>query len=510
MKRTGMKNLILPVSLAVCLAANGAAKVNGTDTLAIGNLAGIDGSANRTVVIGSGAGAYMSGGDSNLFVGAAAGLRARNVTSSVGLGHYAMRGATNLSRCVGIGDLAFAGANNLDGATWINGQFFAGGGRFYVRPTTGGSETNATIYYADGTLYLNAARIVTPGGGVISGGTGGAGAETFDFYVSAGGDDTNDGRTPAGAKRTIDAAWNAAADGDRIAVLPGQYESPSGMSVDLANDSIYSVVVTNKSVDIIATGGADCTSMDAGGRSFIGNMERLPTIRGFTIAGIGSTVFNKGSRTGGACVVFECCRMAWTNAFEAQHSNVGMGWCVFSNCNVFAAFSHPSFLGGQGYDNTFSGCDFTDCRVEMAPVDGKPYKFGQGCSVENCIVRLDGAREVGFWMNQSLGPLGRTTTWQDTTLLATNCTYSTNGAPLVTWRNCLVAAVPSEIGNWNTNKLDRTLVVDYAQALPLGPDGRPSSERPTWRYYGYGSRAGRERRDALVEYLIEAGYITGR
>lgn len=503
-----MKNRILAFFAAICIAATAAERISGVDSLAIGNLAGKNGSANRTVVIGSGAGAYMTGGDSNLFVGAAAGLRTKNVKSSVGLGHYAMRGATNLTRCVGIGDLAFKEAKDLTGATWINGQFFAGDGRFFIRPNTSGNETNAPIYYANGTLYLNAQKVVTTDGGVISGGTGGSAGETFDFYVSTSGDDANEGRTTASAKRTIDAAWNAAKYGDRIAVLPGTYDSPAGMSVDMTWNTGSSVIVSNKSVDIIATAGPDYTFMDCGGvRTFVGDRYRIPTIKGFSVRNIGAKIYSSNYSTGSALVCFEDCRMAWTNEFDHYHSNCGMAWCIFTNCDIFASMVVSNFVGGQGYDNTFMGCDIFDCRVKMAPVDGNPYKFGQGNCVRSSFIELEGAKEIGFWMLDCLSPIGTTTTWENCTLIASNCTFSAGGSPKVTWRDCLVVAVPEEIGTWESYKLERTLIVDVADAA-FGGDLRTTVAHPSWRYYGYGSELDRAQRDALVAYLIEAGYIT--
>ncbi|MGN0851862.1 MAG: hypothetical protein ACI4Q3_00635 [Kiritimatiellia bacterium] len=503
-----MKTKILAIVSALILAAGAAESISGVDSLAIGNLAGKGGSANRTVVIGSGAGAYMTGGDSNLFVGAASGLRTKNVKSSVALGHYAMRGATNLTRCVGIGDLAFKEAKDINGATWINGQFYAGDGRFWIRPGTGGNETNSPIYYANGTLYLNAQKVVAAGGGVISGGTAGAGAETYDWYVSSAGDDANDGRTAASAKRTIDAAWDEAAHGDRIAVLPGTYYSPSGMSVDMTWNDGSSVVITNKAVDIVATSGPDYTFIDGGGvRSFIGNAGSMPTVKGFTVRNIGSSIYSKTYRTGAAAVCFDGCRMAWTNQYEINHSNCGMSWCVFTNCDIYASMVVSNYIGGQGYDNTFVACNLMDSRIKMEQTDGNKYKFGQNNAVERCLVHLDGAQEVGFWMNSCYAPLGGSTTWTDSTLIATNCTYKNNSTPLKTWKDCLVIAPPSEIGTWPESKTEDTLFAAYENPIPLGPDGRPNDSHLLWRFYGYGSKAERTLRDALVSYLIESGYI---
>lgn len=122
-----MKKAILASVLALaCAFAHGAYTVQGADSTAIGNSAGKDAYAHRTVVIGTGAGAFMYNCDSNLFIGAASGIAARNVKETSGIGHYSFRGVTNINACVGIGDNTFRGATGLTRCVGIGQGVFAG------------------------------------------------------------------------------------------------------------------------------------------------------------------------------------------------------------------------------------------------------------------------------------------------------------------------------------------------------------------------------------------------
>lgn len=122
-----MKKAILASIIALaCASARGAYQIQGADSTAIGNSAGKDAYANRTVVIGTGAGAFMYNCDSNLFIGAASGIAARNVKETSGVGHYSFRGVTNINACVGMGDNTFRGATGLTRCVGIGQGVFAG------------------------------------------------------------------------------------------------------------------------------------------------------------------------------------------------------------------------------------------------------------------------------------------------------------------------------------------------------------------------------------------------
>lgn len=498
-----MRGLAFVFSAAFCAAAFAAEKVEGDYNTSLGYLAGKDATGNRATVMGAGAGGEATGIRRTDFMGAAAGAYSRNVRDSVGVGYRAMRDAANCSNVVAIGTQAFAGETNLSSATWLNGHFVARGGSFYITANAASAGPAAPIYYADGTLHLNAARIVTGGGEIVSGGGSSTGSSaSYDWYVSAeNGSDEYDGRSPSAPFASIEKAWNAASDGDAVAVSPGAYAAPYGLHVDMRQNSLQSIAVTNKSVDIYALEGPDRTTLDGCGRAIVGSMYRIPIISGFTVRNLGTCAYASGNADNKASLVmagFVGCRMAWTNELSGQPSNVGAFYSVFQDCDVSAASIVTNYIGGQGYNNFFQNCDFLGCRVEMAPVDGLAYKFGQRNSVFDSFVRLDGARDVGFWMDGK-SALGYSTTWESSTLVATNCTWNKTGTPAVTWRDCLVAAVPSGIGTWPAYKLDGTLVADLS-AVSFGSDLRPAA--PLYaKYYGYGSSADRAARDTLVSWL---------
>ena len=105
-----MKQAIIILASVCFMAALAAYKINGTDSMAIGDSAGKYAMANRTVAIGNGAGAYIVNCDSNMFVGVASGVLANTIKETSGFGHYALRNATNVFSSVAIGDNAMRGA----------------------------------------------------------------------------------------------------------------------------------------------------------------------------------------------------------------------------------------------------------------------------------------------------------------------------------------------------------------------------------------------------------------
>lgn len=125
----------------------------GTDSLVIGDMAGIDGFGNRVVVVGVAASSFSQSCESNVFVGAASGLAARWARECNGIGHYAFRVCTNdigcvgigehafantknMKNCVGIGKGAFSNTNGLSDAVWINGQVEVNTNGFLIKPRT--------------------------------------------------------------------------------------------------------------------------------------------------------------------------------------------------------------------------------------------------------------------------------------------------------------------------------------------------------------------------------------
>lgn len=232
--------LLSVLCLAVFGGAN-AADMTGDFNTWLGYIAGINADGDRTTVQGAGAGGEATGLERTDLIGAAAGAYSSNLTDCVGIGYRALRNASDMREVVAIGSGAFTNRTGLTRATYINGQFVAYGqnNTFAVKANRNTPDTNAPIYYADGVLNLNADEIRFNGATASTGGTtGNTSAPSlagFDLYVDCvNGDDSNAGTTPGTAKRTIDGALLA--EGQCIALLPGEYAVPSDIGVSPQRD----------------------------------------------------------------------------------------------------------------------------------------------------------------------------------------------------------------------------------------------------------------------------------
>jgi len=114
-----MKKTLFVILSAIGCAAVAETSLLGIDSYAIGKNAGYNGSANRSVFVGPGAGAYINNADSNTVIGAAAALDASYIYSSIAFGHYAMRNADNIEGLVAIGDQAGKGASSISDSVFI-------------------------------------------------------------------------------------------------------------------------------------------------------------------------------------------------------------------------------------------------------------------------------------------------------------------------------------------------------------------------------------------------------
>ena len=244
-----------------------------------GYLAGEDTVADRTTMIGAGAGGYGSKYVRSCFFGAGAGANGKNLTG-----------------CVGIGFGALANKTNLINATMINGHFYADGNTFWLKANNNGSDDLAPITYSGGTLVLNAERIITPSG-TIGGGDYGAGKyDGYDMFMSTTGDDGNDGLTMATPKRTFDGCFASATNSAIVCVMPGTYEPPS--NEPCAENGNMCFIVKSHSLEFRAIEGPSQTVIEGVYANTNGYADgychtmafdgHLQTFDGFTIRNIGS------------------------------------------------------------------------------------------------------------------------------------------------------------------------------------------------------------------------------
>lgn len=150
-----------------------------------------------------------------------------------------------------------------------------------------------------------------------------------DFYVDAtSGNDTEDGKSWASAKRSIRAVTSLLDEGDLVLVKPGRYEP---------------IVVGGIPCEIRSTDGADVTFLDGGGTNRCARLV-IDTRLGST-----DTILTGFSLIHG-----------WSG--ESNTSNYGGGayggtlqWCVVSNCIVSSTGSRePAYGGGTFYTDAWN------------------------------------------------------------------------------------------------------------------------------------------------------------
>ena len=201
---------------------------------------------------------------------------------------------------------------------------------------------------------------------------------------------------------TIQAAINAATDGDRVLVGPGTW--------------MERLTIKKKSLELIATAGQDETIIDASGtgRQPGLTIESCPgtelRVIGFTITGgKGRNMIPRGEVQGGGILVIDSSPTIINCTFKANHAQYGSG-------------GGGSILGGQP---TFLHCRFLDNRSDS---------IGGGLLVKEGTPRLIGCEFAGNTATNGAGLyLWR---WTDTALL--QCEFRSNaasgrGGGLYTW-----------------------------------------------------------------------------
>ena len=180
-----------------------------------------------------------------------------------------------------------------------------------------------------------------------------------DFYVDgANGNDVNDGKTWATAKRTIRAAALLVDDGDLVLVAPGTYEP----------FATYDVRCEVRSV-----GGADVTFVDGGATNRCATLSldksTSSVLTGFTLC--------NGIATG---------LQAWHGGGSSGGT---LNWCVISNCQAVAdSGSSYAYGGGAYYGNLYN------CRISGNIVMGNKAYGGGACGsyLYGCLVDGNEAR----------------------------------------------------------------------------------------------------------------------
>lgn len=191
------------------------------------------------------------------------------------------------------------------------------------------------------------------------------------------GSDTNNGLTPTTAFKTIQAAINASAAGDRVFIMPLEAESASG---DTDPDSyVETLTITAKDgLQLIGVG----RGLAQGGQPQIRpgtGSTALLTINAFGVGVYGLT-FNGAGATGGGIQLV-------ANGSTADAGGAVIAGCHFKNLKSSGAAATGGAIywtssGGAWYV-TIKDCEFFDCRAGVVLI-GTGVSKPKGVKILNC------------------------------------------------------------------------------------------------------------------------------
>lgn len=475
-----------------------AADFSGTYSIWHGYLSGFNSTGDRSEMLGAGAGGESSGLVRTDLVGAAAGAFATNLTDCVGIGYHALRGSSGMSRVVAIGANALTNRPGESCSTWINGQLYASaqGDSFWLKPNPSMPDTNAPIYYANGTLHLNAE--VSVNGGTLSGGGGSGGSSApslsgYDLYVDpVSGDDSFSGTTAATAKRTIDAAYSLVTNhGASICLMPGTHQSPSG---GFSAKNSY----PDYRVRFAAPYGPGRTTLDGGGvRCLTGCQSAFTTVDGCTLSGFIASNVNWHAFFG---ISFTNCVFEGDLYQSSFSSRTPFDSCLFFDCQMdIARTVSNGYTNMNGSAAFFSGCEAYDSRFIVANTnDNSRAVFSSGSVFRNCYIWAENASKFAVYYTSVLG---NAAAFRDSTLI---CPSAITNDGSVAASGCLIG-IGTNGSEYAWGRATNSVLTDAATlSASLGGDLRPAVTNWKYRFLGYGSEGDRALRDSMLESIRAA------
>lgn len=291
-----------------------------------------------------------------------------------------------------------------------------------IRYTTDGNEPTAGSPVYSGAITLTGSAVVKAqaylDGMADSAVVGAAYTKTRTVYANAGRpDDTGDGLSWATAKRTLQAAADAASDGCTVLVTNGVYNAGGAV---MSGQSLSNRLLIVKNLTVRSVNGADVTMIEGSGTNAYGTVGAMRCVymtngilSGFTlragttkstddVSGYGAGVFatggavercvivgNKAYRGGGNySAVLKCCTVTGN---AAAFSGGGSAYGTLSSCLV-ANNASAVYCGGSYYSVLFN-CTVVGNMAASSSTSAGIHNNGSSSRAYNCIAwgnRLSG------------------------------------------------------------------------------------------------------------------------
>ncbi len=487
---------------------NRAYQIDGTNSYSAAAYSGARSSGDYITAVGNSA-FRQSSADHGVAVGALSTAISGGNKHCVMVGNWSGYASSNLYGCVGIGSGAFMGAHSRTNCTVINGHFNVDGGakRFWITPdktATVNWDGCPPIYYNDGTLYLNARKIVKRDGVVETSAplwtSDWNRSETNAIYVAEYGSDEYSGASTYYPKRTLQAAIMALTnDTTTIYIDRGTYESPEYL------DGVIPSMAHR--IAIVGVGRRDEVVIDCGGvrRISAGSSGYFCAIKNATIRDPRIPSVNAGANNRAALqlLYLENCRIEGTNAV-VRNSQWLFHLCALDACDVdfnVAATAQPN---SQDFGVIFEQCGARNSTMKFRTISPVAANLAYSLKMENCYIdidRVDTFHHRGYMFN------GERCNWTESTVVvgAARTTSDTST------RNCANSALGFGLdgpGSGFGTFAFRTSATNLAARLDAQTH-RPAMSDFDLLPFGYNSAADRAVRDAAAATVIDALVASG-
>lgn len=501
---------------------NRAYQIDGTNSYSAAAYSGARSSGDYITAVGNSA-FRQSSADHGVAVGALSTAISGGNKHCVMVGNWSGYASSNLYGCVGIGSGAFMGAHSRTNCTVINGHFNVDGGakRFWITPdktATVNWDGCPPIYYNDGTLYLNARKIVKRDGVVETSAplwtSDWNRSETNAIYVAEYGNDEYSGYSTYYPKRTLQAAIMALTnDTTTIYLDRGEYESPAYL------DGLISS--TSNRISIVGVGRRDEIVIDCGDVRKIsaGSSVHFCEIKNCTIRNPRIPQSNAGANNRAALqlLYLENCRIEGTNA-AVRSSQWLFHLCTLDACDVDFGISTTGESSSHEYSLIFRSSKCRNTTMRFRTLTQYGANLGYALDLENCFVDID--RIDRFRISVATTLDGSVSWWKGVTLMLESARKWYWDSNWYDWENLPTGAYSGNVVNSVFGMGNDGLGQHFANfacctsATNLTARLDPVTHRPAMSDFdllpfGYNSAADRAVRDAAAATVIDALVASG-